>query len=231
MANVDRFLAPSRFLRDRFVAWGIPEDRIEHAPYGLEQAPFEGFERAPSAQGKLRIAFLGTLAPHKAPHLVLEAWARLPEALRARAEVVLHGPKTHFPEYVEELEALARRVGASLPGGLAREEIPGAFRSIDLLVVPSTWYENQPLTLLEARATRTPALASDLGGMRELVDEGRTGWCFPTGDAGALAGHFERILTDPGQLASLDFEDAAPPTMLDTAERMLARYRTLLGAE
>ena len=224
---VDRFLAPSRFLLERFVAWGVPRERIEHAPNGLELGAYAGFRREAATDGRLRVAFLGTLAPHKGPHVLLDAWAALDATLRARGVLTLYGPGRHFPAYVAELERRAREVGATLAGPLARADVPRAFAAIDLLVVPSTWYENMPLTLLEARVTRTPVLASDLGGMRELVEEGRHGWRFPSGDAQALARHLERVLRDPAALARLDFGDEPPVAMQDSARAMLARYERL----
>ena len=225
---VQRFLAPSRFLLERFAGFGYDAGKFEHVPNGIELDAFEGFRREPSAHGKLRVAFLGTLAPHKAPHLVVQAWDRLEPELRERAELTIFGGGEHFPDYVRELEASAHAVGARIGGKLARGQVPSAFASIDLLVVPSVWYENMPLTLLEARATRTPVLASDLGGMRELVEEGHSGWRFPAGDVGALAGLLaERIRIGPGE-DSLDFLPA-PLSTQAVAEGMLARYGELSG--
>ncbi len=223
---VRRFFAPSLFLRRRFVDWGVPEERIEHVPNGIEVGAYDGFQRTPSENGELRIAFLGTLAPHKAPHVVLDAWERLPAAQRARARLTLYGPTHHVPDYVEGLAARASELGVAMPGGLARADVPGAWREIDVLVVPSVWFENAPLTLLEARATRTPALVSDLGGMAELVEEGRHGWRFPAGDAGALARLLEGIIDDAARLATLDYGDRPTPRMSECADLMIERYRS-----
>lgn len=220
---VERFFAPSRFLCERFREWGLPAERLEALAYGLELEPFRGLTRAPRDPARLRIAFLGTLAPHKAPHLVLEAFARLPAELRARATLTLHGPKQHFPDYVAALERRASELGARLPGTLARADVPAMLAATDLLVVPSVWYENSPLTIHEARAARTAVLVSDLGGMAELVEPGRQGWRFRSGDAGDLAARLERLLRDPGALARLDFEPP-PKDMRVSAAEMEARY-------
>ncbi|MFT5287966.1 MAG: glycosyltransferase involved in cell wall biosynthesis [Planctomycetota bacterium] len=227
--NVARFFAPSLFLRDALVTWGIPEERIEHLRYGLEQAPFENFERRPS--DKVRVRYLGTLAPHKAPHLVLEAWGRLPEELRAKGNLIIHGPKESQPDYVAKLEALAAKVGAELPGAVERSDIPAVLADTDLLVVPSIWYENSPLTIHEARSTRTPLLVSDLGGMAELVEPGREGWRFRVGDAGDIAARLEKILKDPDCLARLPFDGPPVKPMVRSAEEMEARYQEVLSAK
>jgi glycosyltransferase involved in cell wall biosynthesis len=224
--RVERFLAPSRFLRERFLEWGIPPERIEHLDYGLERGPFEGFRRTPSE--RVRVAFLGTLAPHKAPHLVLEAWRALPEDLRARGQLEVFGPKQHNPAYVARLEALARAAGARLPGGVPREDVPALFRRIDLLVVPSVWYENQPLSILEALASRTPLVVSELGGMAELVTPEVHGWRFAPGDASDLARVLARVLADPGLLTRLPYS-APPKDMATSAAELEERYRAALA--
>ncbi len=224
---IARFFAPSRFLRERFVEWGLPEERIETLAYGLELEPFRGFQRPPA--DKLRIAFLGTLAPHKGPHLLLEAFARLPNELRARATLTLYGPTHHVPEYVARLEQAAQAVGARLAGAVPRERVPAALAATDLLVVPSLWYENSPFSIHEARATRTPVLVSDLGGMRELVEDGRDGWRFRVGDAAHLAERLEMVLRDPGALARLSF---GPPEkdIRTSALELEERYAGALAA-
>lgn len=213
---VERFFAPSAFLRERMLEWGLPAEKVELLGYGLELAPFAGFTRRPS--DLLRVTFIGTLAPHKAPHLLLEAYAALPAELRARVRVTLHGPKTHFPEYVAALERRAAELGARLAGTLARTGLAAALAETDVLVVPSVWYENSPFTIHEALATRTAVLASDLGGMAELVAEGRHGWRFPPGDARALAARLERLVRAPELLATLDFPGVVKDFATSAAE-------------
>jgi glycosyltransferase involved in cell wall biosynthesis len=223
--RVERFLAPSRFLAGAMRAWGIPDEKLEVLGYGLELEPFEGLERRRSKV--VRVAFLGTLAPHKAPHLVLEAWGKLPADVRRHGRLRVHGPKEHNPDYVARLERLAAQVGAELPGRLARADVPRELVDTDLLVVPSVWYENSPLTIHEALAARTPCLVSDLGGMAELVEPGRQGWRFRTGDSDDLAVALERVLRDPGQLTGLDL-GPPPKDMRTSAQELEERYLAAL---
>jgi glycosyltransferase involved in cell wall biosynthesis len=203
----------------------VPAERLETLAYGHE---LDGFRARPRTSSEsVRIAFLGTLAPHKAPHLLLEAFGRLPAELRARATLTLHGPKHHFPEYVAALERQARELGARMPGALAREDVPATLAELDLVVVPSVWFENSPLAIHEARAARTAVLVSDLGGMAELVEPGRQGWRFRAGDAGDLAAALERVLRDPSVLATLDFEPPPKDMRLHAAE-LEERYAAVL---
>lgn len=224
---VRRFFAPSRFARERFLAdWfaRVDPERVVHLPFGFARPA----EPAPPRAGgdKLRVAFLGSLIAIKGPQLLLEAWGRLDPALRARADLALHGPREFEPEFQRELERLAAAVGARLPGPLPRAEVPALLARTDLLVVPSLWWENAPLVIQEALVARTPLLVADAGGMAELVEPELDGWRFPLGDATALAEALARLLSNPERLRALPGRTRAVPTPeehYDALEREYAR--------
>ncbi|HUR28317.1 MAG TPA: glycosyltransferase family 4 protein [Planctomycetota bacterium] len=198
---VERFLSPSHFLRERFVEWGLPADKIIFLRTGIDVEHFHPRPRTRSSH--LRVAFIGTLAPHKGPHVLLRAWSRIDPALRARGRLKLLGPALHNPEYVRELEQRAAALDVELRGALPREAIAAELAATDVLVVPSIWYENSPLVILEAIAARTPLCVSDIGGMAELVEEGVSGFRFQVGDAGDLAARLSSFLRDPALLDGL----------------------------
>lgn len=227
--TVDLFLSPSRFLRERFVAWGIPPERIEHLPTGVDLESPGARSRTPRG-ARLRVAFAGTLIPAKGPRLLLQAWAALPEALRGRAELRIAGSARHEPDYQRELAELARRSGALLVGELSRARVGELLSSTDLLVVPSLWYENAPLVILEALAARTPLLVSDQGGMAELVEEGQSGFHFRMGDAADLAAKLAALIEDPAPLDGLYARPPALPSVAEHVAALLERYRALLAA-
>jgi len=223
-APIDRFLAPSRFLADRLVAWGIPADRMEVLPSGVDRASFGTRPRVPRTD-LLRVRFLGTQVHLKGPHVLLDAWARLPGADRARASLHIHGPDTFQPDYVADLRARAGALDVEVTGNLDRDGVAATLAATDVLVVPSLWFENRPLIVLEALASRTPLLVSDLGGLVELVEDGDSGWRFPAGDADALAARLADLIADPRRL-DLPFENtgALLPTWADVAVAHLERY-------
>ncbi len=222
--NVDLFLSPSRFLRERFLAeWNLDPARIELLRFGVDRALFSG-GRPPSPDGRLRIGFLGTLVPLKGPHVLLEAWLRVPASLRARGRLVLRGPARHGQAYQEALLDLARRGGAEIPGPLARADVPAFLHATDLLVVPSLWFENSPLTIQEAMACRTPLCVSDLGGMAELVVPGETGLRFPAGDVAALTEVLVNALEGRAGLDRLYAHPLVLPTFDEHVEQVLLRY-------
>lgn len=227
---VDLFLAPSRFLRDRFLReWGIHPTKIEFLRFGVDLDAFTRVDRTRS--DKLRVGFLGSMIGVKGPHLLLEAWGRIPRELRARGSLVLYGPALHEPEYVARVEAKSREVGAQIRGRLERADVPRVHGSLDLLVVPSLWFENAPLVIYEALAAGTPLLVSDLGGMAELVEEGRGGWRFKSGDADDLAQRLSALLADRSPLERIGGVRPAIPTFEQHASEVEALYVVLSCAK
>lgn len=226
---VQRFFAPSRFLRDRFVSeWGMPPERIEHLPLGVDVDAFRAEVR--TRTDHVRVAFIGSLIPIKGPLLLLEAWGRLAPELRARATLALYGPAQHDPAFQRRLAELASSVGAELGGRLERSAMPARLASIDLLVVPSLWYENSPLVILEARAARTPLLVSDLGGMAELVEPGVSGEHFRMGDVEDLTRKLSELIADRSKLTELSERAVCPPSIDAHVSALEARYVELCRA-
>lgn len=229
---VARFIAPSQFLFERMLEWGTPRERVELMRMGAESDRFAAHPRrrpAGSGDEPLRVVFLGTFAPHKAPHLIVEAWRRLPETLRSRAQLELYGSGAHYPDYVRALHAAAGEVGASIGGVLSRDGVASTLANADLLVMPSVWWENAPLVLIEAIEARTPVLVSDLGGMAEFVRERPCGAAFAPGDVGELARALERLLSDRAALGRFYAGGAAPPSMPANVARMAQIYAEVIG--
>ncbi|QDU66695.1 glycosyltransferase [Engelhardtia mirabilis] len=223
---VTRFIAPSRFLRGSFVEWGIPEQQILHMRTGIDLRRFEGLERRRGE--KLRVGFIGTIVPHKGLHVLLQAWQQLPADLRAKAELAVYGPTEHNPPYVRAVRELATSMGVPLRGRLKAGDVAEILRGVDLLVVPSVWYENSPLIILEALATRTPLMVSNLGGMAELVEPEVTGFRFEVGDPRDLGHRLRLILEEPGQLEALYPDHKQIRSAEDDAEALEELYGAAL---
>ncbi|HEX5012277.1 MAG TPA: glycosyltransferase [Planctomycetota bacterium] len=221
---VGRFIAPSRFLLERFVAAGWPREKLVHADYGFPAAaPARRWPRA----GPLRAGFVGTLSDYKGVEVFARAVARLPAGTPLRA--CIHGHLEWFPDVAARLAALAARTPALQLAGpfeaARRDEVLGA---LDLLVVPSLWWENSPLTIHEAWQRGVPVLASARGGMAELLAQGG-GATFPPGDEAALAGLLARAAREP---ALLEAWRASIPPVRDLAEdvRLIEGLARELGA-
>ncbi|HKD99768.1 MAG TPA: glycosyltransferase [Planctomycetota bacterium] len=195
--NARVYFAPTRFLAEELWKRGVPRERTVVRIIGIDTAPLRGLRRTPS--DRVRVAFHGSIQPSKAPHLLVEAWRRLPDDARARGRLVIRGAERD-PAYARALARSARAVGASLEAEFTRDRLPAALAETDLLVVPSVWWENSPLTILEAQAARVPLLVSDLGGMAELVEPGAGGYRFRPGDVDDLSRQLAELLRAPRRL-------------------------------
>ena len=233
-AAVQRFLAPSKFLRERLVRWGLDPDTIHYMPTGLDAEPAPALATGSPSDAKqhTEVLFLGSMIPVKGVHVLLEAWGQLDPALRSQATLRLHGPVFQDAGYAEELSRMAREVGARLAGGLDRVQVAAALGRADLLVVPSLWFENRPLVLMEAMGAGLPVVVTDLGGMAELVQEGVNGWRFPVGDVEALAAVLTRCLEAGDPRGQIEFASKPEfPTWDECTDQILAHYSACLAQQ
>lgn len=221
LAQADHVFAPSRFLAGMFVHNGFPAARIEVLPYGLDP---DRVHKLPVLRPRtpLRVGFIGVLSPWKAPHVLIDAVLALPEL---PLELTLHGDLTMsmFADYVAGLQQRAAgdpRI--RFAGAFAGERLDEVLAGLDLLVVPSIWYENTPFVVLEAFAAGVPVAASELGGLTELVQPGRQGWLFPAGDAQALAELLRTCVAEPQRFDRLAVQ--VPASIAMNYDRFRAVY-------
>ena len=186
---------------ERFVRFGIPPSRMLLQDQGIDVRPFAGLTREPS--DRLRLGFAGSLMASKAPHVLLEAVAGLPPG---RVSLTIAGDLAPYhgdDSYAGIVRPMLQKRGVEWLGGVAHERVPALLASIDVLVVPSIWIENSPFVIKEAFAAGLPVVASNLGGMAELVQDGRNGLLFTAGDPADLRRVITRLLDEPGLLATL----------------------------
>lgn len=227
LEHVDRLLAYTRLTRDLLAANGIPGEKILVSPYGVDTSHVAGVSSARRPSRTLRVGFVGTLAPHKGPDTLARAFRMLPDP--ADATLSVHGGGKGYESYVEELRSLAGdEPRISFPGAFSRKELRGVLEQLDVLVVPSRWYENAPGVIFEAFAAGMPVVATNLGGMSEFVHHGENGLLFAPDDAEDLARQLRRLAEEPGLLAELRAGIGPVKTVGGYADELLSLYDTLL---
>ncbi len=227
VAPVDLFLAPSETMADAFSKFGIPEGRLVRCGQGIDRSAFgpSSWRRQPI----LRLGFAGSLLPSKAPHVLLEAAARLPPGT-VTVDILGAGTTYHGDDsYKNTLAPLMRQPFVRQHGAVPHSEVPRHLAALDALVVPSVWIENAPFVIKEAFAAGVPVVASALGGMAELVEHDVNGLLFEAGDAESLASRLRRLQTETGLLERLRAAITPPMSIEQDATELRRLYSDLIA--
>ena len=227
MGSVDRILAYTHLTRDLLLANGIGRGKIRVSSYGIDTSHVAHVpaERRPSST--LRVGFVGTLAPHKGPDVLVRAFDFLPP--ETDATLSLHGSDRGFEAYAAGLRDLAGNdPRISFPGSFSREELAGVLANLDVLVVPSLWYENAPGVIFEAFAAGMPVIATDLGGMSEFIKPGENGLLFALGDPQDLADQLSTLIEDSSLLVRLRAGIEPVKTVGEYADELIDLYGRLV---
>jgi glycogen(starch) synthase len=172
---------------------GVPAERVLVNPSGFDPALFAGpFGDAFPAVPRPRIGYVGRLAPQKRPDLLVEAFGRM----RTTASLVLVGDGPDRALVRRVVAASAGRDRITEVGFVDHTRVPAVLASLDVLALPSA-YEEMGSVLTEAMASGLPVVASDVGGIPEVVRDGETGLLVPPGDVDALARALDRLVADP----------------------------------
>ena len=202
--DVRLFIAPSQHVRDRFVEEGLPASKVVHCGHGIDHnlRPV-GYEPRQYHGGKLQCGFIGTLAVHKGVDILLEAFEGI-----HNATLTIYGDARRY---------ISRAQGGSVRfmGEISDAQKAAVFQDMDVLIVPSIWLENSSLVTLEAFLFGVPVIASDIGALSELVEDGQNGLLFKAGSAADLASKVQYLAAHPAEVRRLA---AAVPRVKSTAE-------------
>lgn len=226
MNRLNRVIVPSRLMQERLVANGLNADKVVYRRFGIR--PTQPVSRIPDAQGRMRVGFIGGLSEHKGAHVLIGAFRSLPPSLPL--DLRIYGRTDLHAQYHERLLALAGddpRI--HFCGTFPNERIAEVFSALDLLVVPSVWYENTPLVIYSAQAAGCPVVATNLGGMSEVIEHGKNGLLFESGDVVALAHAIERLAQDRSFLDQLAANAIMPMSSSDYAQELLLIYDEVLA--
>ena len=213
--DVDAFVVLTQFARGRFVAAGLPPERLFVKPNGLADPG------QPPSGARKGVLYAGRLSREKGVETLKAAADLLPEPM----DVAGDGPLREALDGVPNLRLL---------GALPPSEVQSRMAGAAALVVPSICYEGLPMAVAEAYAAGTPVIASRLGSLADLVEDGVTGLVVAPGDPADLARAVARILDDPQ--AARRMGDAARAAYLrdwtedSTTTALLAIYDKALAA-
>ena len=254
LSLVDRFVAPSSFLADQYVHWGIPRDRIvvEENGRSFHEPPAESEPRT----HRDRFGFFGQLSPYKGIDVLLEAMHTVapPPQDRAlldvmtprrraadrstdtfpRPHLTVHGANLELqePAFQDRIAELTASTGhcVTVAGRYDWRRLSELMRTVDWVVLPSIWFENSPLVIQEAFHHRRPIICSDIGGMAEKVRHNLDGLHFRTGDAADLAAVIRHAAGTPGLWDRLQSGIRPVHSVDEHRERLAALYSEILAS-
>ncbi|MEM7293715.1 MAG: glycosyltransferase family 4 protein, partial [Pseudomonadota bacterium] len=186
---VDRFVVPSRFYIQKFQEWGINTEKFVHIPNFVDVSSVE-----PATSLGEYYFYFGRLAKEKGLVTLVQTFRE-----SGRRLVIAGGGAMEA-----ELKAMAGDASnIEFVGVLDGSGVAKFLTGARAVVVPSEWYENCPMAVIEAFGHGKPVIASDIGGLPEMVIDGETGFVFTPGDCASLESAIERYeqLSDPAKLS------------------------------
>lgn len=231
--NVDLFIAPSQYLRERFVSgFGLPKDKVTYLDYGFPISYLQPVTKNKSST--FTFGYIGTHIPSKGVHLMIEAFSKI----KGTAELHIWGRENN--PSTTTLKNLAQSCGNKvvfkgeyINKNLATE----VFSNVDCIVVPSIWMENSPLVIHEAQACKVPVITADAGGMAEYVQHGKNGLLFSHRNLEDLALKMQYALTNPDTMRKMGSRgylysiDGAIPSIEDHCSTLEKLYEQIIESK
>jgi glycosyltransferase involved in cell wall biosynthesis len=222
--EIDLFIAPSPFLLNEYTTFGVPEDKLLLSGHGFDKSGYTASKKTNSGKN-IRFAFIGTINEHKGVHVLIEAFNNI---LEEKAELFIYGDLSWFPEYSTKLQKAATSPTISFKGAIPHDSVANILTDIDILVVPSIWFENSPLTIHEAFMSGIPVIASNLGGMADLVTDRKNGLLFEANNSDSLAETIQELVNSETLLNQLRLGIPTIKSIQDNGVEIEQIYQQLL---
>jgi glycosyltransferase involved in cell wall biosynthesis len=204
----------STFFLRSILMLNYPDSNIKVIRFGKDYKNVRKNSRIYSKDSQLTIGFLSTLQPHKGAHILLEANNLFKSD---KIKIKIYGHYFDHSNYYFQLLQIAKRKNVEFCKSYLYQDFPKILDELDLVIVPSLWWENSPLVLLRALAHNVPVIVSRLGGLTEIIKHGKNGFVFEVGDAKSLAAVLKKIDADPRILNKIKSQIQSPPRIEEEA--------------
>ncbi|MDQ3010818.1 MAG: glycosyltransferase, partial [Acidobacteriota bacterium] len=215
LREAERVFSPSKFLAAMYNKEHAGVG-VRHMRHGVSYSNIRKNVRKYQKADRLTFFYGGSLTWHKGIHILVDAFRQV----RGEAELKIYG-SGDFEKVVRNLAIYDKRI--KFCGVFSAEQLGGILSQVDAIILPSIWYENSPIMLLEALASDVPAIVTDLGGMAEAVKDGVTGRTFRLGDAAHLSEILQEIVDDPRLLN--DYKENIRGNFVPSVEQEALAYQ------
>lgn len=223
--RIDRVVIPTKIMKQSLTKNGLDSHRIINIPFGINFEYLQNAQR-PKPDKILRLGYIGTLSEHKGVHVLIKMMRQLegrPISLK------IYGKVNELQGYYKRIKKLSEGDSRiEFCGTFPNPEIGTIFSELDALVVPSLWHENSPLVIYSAQYARCPVIASNMAGMSEVIEHGKTGLLFEAGNVLELAEVIESLLDNPKLVQQLSDNAPRPLSIQGYVNKLLAIYNSLL---
>jgi len=185
--NVDLFIAPSSFLHNKIIEFGINGKKVVHIPNFID---VEGY--SPKYNGENYLVYFGKVSGEKGLFTLVQAMRNIKTS---KLLIIGEGElKKDLEKYILQKNI----VNVKFLGHIKGERLKTAVRNSQFAILPSEWYENCPYSILEAFALGKPVIGSDIGGIPELIEDGIDGLLFEPGNSEELSEKITYLIGRPG---------------------------------
>ncbi|MHA2403329.1 MAG: glycosyltransferase family 4 protein [Candidatus Kariarchaeaceae archaeon] len=222
-------VAPSQYLRDTIEASGITRQiRVIHSGHDLS---WIATNKKSSSNSGIRFGYIGQITPIKGVHILLSAFSA--KLFDGQATVSIYGNYNNESAYTDQLmeTSKGRENSILFHGEFPHDQLGNVLSEIDVLIVPSVWQENNPRVIQEAFASKTPVVASSVGGITEFVKHEVNGLLFERGNEDDLSRQMYRFINEPDLIQRLRTGISPVKKIENEVEELLEIYEELTNAE
>jgi len=213
---IDVFISPSHTLKDFFINQGVARDKIKYLKYGFNTKKIIYNKKVFTKNSKINFGFMGRIIPTKGIKVLVDTFKKLPNE-----QLSIYGSIGVQKRFLETENIIFK-------GAYNNNNINEVLNDIDVLIVPSIWYENAPLVIQEAFLAGIGVITSDIGGMAELVKDKVNGFTFKVGSSEELINIIKKISNNPMILNSLDNSRNSVVDIEDDAKEIIKIYEKLI---
>lgn len=222
--KLDLLIFPTKFLLNQFLNWDIKTNKYVLSSDGINTEIFKGFKR--TSNQSLRFGYIGSIIPTKGLDMILKAWSKL---VPGKYQLKIYGNLETDKKYAHNIKNLAKDLkNIEFLGTFSPEKISEIFSGIDVLIVPSRWFENAPLVIRDAMYTKTPVIAVNLGSIPEIIIDHKNGLLYKNEDINGLIKQMNYFISNQKSILKMKKNFPYQKSIEENAKELLKCYSKLI---
>jgi len=227
-SKIDLFIAPFKFVKNKFITHGFLESKILYSPNGIDYK--DSVYLTKNKSEALRFGYIGILLPMKGLNVLISAFKGVKYkniVLSIYGKLLSYAGFESYPSLFKKMISSDSRI--KYKGGYDNKDIGKILANIDMLIVPSVWPENAPLVIQEAFLFKTPVIASRIGGIPELATDTVNGLLFNPGDVNGLKERIQYVIDNPELIEKFKENMPRVKSIEDNASEIEDIYNKLIA--